>query len=239
MQYKKIIAFGDSFTRGDELANCSTKGTHNPYFVFSTDTWPALLAKKLGIGYDCIALGGRGNQWISWAVQQCPEHYIDCLFIVNWTYFGRFDYVDCKDEWQTMSPNSNKNVSHEYYKTFDNDIWNLNRNIQIMYATLHLLKENSIDYIFTCQDAGVKQTIDTLRSEYVLNNQTTWRKSISSLSKPIVSNITDFEGLTFREWADKHDYPVGPGGHPLEKAHAEAAKYINTNVIEGMTNEHR
>ena len=32
---------------------------------------------------------------------------------------------------------------------------------------------------------------------------------------------------------------IGPTGHPLEEAHAEAAKYININVIEGMTNGHR
>jgi hypothetical protein len=32
---------------------------------------------------------------------------------------------------------------------------------------------------------------------------------------------------------------IGPNGHPLEKAHAEAAKYINIDVIEGMTNGHR
>ena len=68
MPYKKVIAVGDSFTRGDELDDCSTHGTINKDLTHSLNTWPALLAKKSSVEYDAIAIGGRGNQWMSMVV---------------------------------------------------------------------------------------------------------------------------------------------------------------------------
>ena len=49
MPYKKVIAVGDSFTRGDELDDCSTHGRINKDLTHSLSTWPALIAKNLGI----------------------------------------------------------------------------------------------------------------------------------------------------------------------------------------------
>ena len=238
MTYKKVVAFGDSFTRGDELADCPPQLFQGNPFAHSTRTWPALLAHQLGIDYDCRAMGGRGNQYISNQVNRHINSADNYLFIVNWTYFGRFDFLDHDDLWSTICPGY---IEHkfetDYYKIFDNDIWNLNRNLQIIHSVLSLLREYKIDFIFTCHDSTFKATFDNLRT-YKSELQNHWQKSIDVLSKSVVPTITEFEGVTFREWAAKHDYPVGPGGHPLEKAHIEAAKYINTNVIEGKNYGH-
>ena len=238
MPYKKVFAFGDSFTRGDELADCPTQSVDNSW-SHSNQTWPAIIANILGIEYDCRSCGGRGNQWISNQVNRFIDFKNNCLFIVNWTYFGRFDFLDHEDKWSTICPGSaNTRLERDYYKNFDNDIWNLNRNLQIIHSVLCLLKENKIDFIFTCQDSAVKDTIDTLRCKNISSNHNHWQRSISTLSKPVVSNLTEFDNNTFTEWSISNGFKLGPHGHPLEKAHAEAAKYINTNVIEGMTNEH-
>jgi len=86
MLYKGVFAVGDSFTRGDELADCTADVSD-----FSQTTWPALIAKSLNIDYDAVAIGGRGNQWISFVSSTDIKQ--DNVLIVNWTWFERFDYI--------------------------------------------------------------------------------------------------------------------------------------------------
>jgi hypothetical protein len=237
--YKRVVALGDSFTRGDELADCPMQLADTREIAHSNYTWPAIIAKTLGIEYRCVAVGGRGNQWISWALQWAINPNIslhaNSLFIINWTYFGRFDFVNPSDTWKTASPND---MDKSFQRHIDSDIYNLFRNLQIIHSTLCLLEANNINFIFTCQDSTLKQTIDTLRPTYPFCDQNMWRQSVQILSETVVPTINEFDNCTFKEWSINNGYEIGTHGHPLEKAHAEAAKYINTNVIEGMTNEH-
>ena len=55
MLYKKIVAFGDSFTRGDELADCNIVRKNNQRYSLST--WPAILSGLLETDYECFATG--------------------------------------------------------------------------------------------------------------------------------------------------------------------------------------
>ena len=47
-----LIAGGDSFTYGNELADCTLNR-------FSEKTWSGILADQLGMSYDCTAWGGN------------------------------------------------------------------------------------------------------------------------------------------------------------------------------------
>ena len=238
MPYKKIFAVGDSFTRGDELSDCDYSNELYPHEKYSLSTWPSLIAKELDVDYECRATGGRGNTWINWTVNQIIPRSEDCLVIVNWSYFGRFDYLDLEDHWTTITPNHLGQKEKEYYQRFDNDLWNLNRNLQLMYSTFSMLKNSNIDFISTCQDSSFKQTVDTLRSVKAIACQSEWRIALEPLINFVVPEIIEFEGFTFRQWSGKHGYPIGPGGHPLEKAHVEAAKYINMVTTEGKRYGH-
>ena len=235
MSYKRVIAIGDSFTRGNELADCPDQ-LHEYY---SQSTWPATIAKSLNCDYKCYAIGGSGNQWISWQVGARIKQ--DTLCIVNWSWFERFDYVDIEtDLWTTTHPRHEEKLDHYFYRNLDSDIWNLYRNLQQMHSTVSLLKQNNINFIMTCLDPHYSLTWNDLRPP---NSQTKaynryWINSISNLQEQVVPYIVDFEGMSFLEWSKHKQYPIGPNGHPLEKAHAEAAKYINTNVIEGKNYGH-
>jgi len=44
--------------------------------------------------------------------------------------------------------------------------------------------------------------------------------------------------MSFLEWSKHNNYELGPHGHPLEEAHIEAAKYINTIITKESQNEH-
>ena len=241
MPYNRVVAFGDSFTRGDELADCLTNSRIAPHHTHSLSTWPALIAKELGIEYDCLTIGGRGNQWISWQVAAqikqdtlCIE---DTLCILNWSWFERFDYIDIEtNQWAVTHPRHNDKLNHYFYKHVDHEQWNLHRNLQQIHSTISLLKQNNVNFIMTCLDTHYSLTYNDMQS---LGSNTVWTNAILSLQEQVVPHIVDFEDMSFLEWSKHKSFELGPNGHPLEKAHAEAAKYINTNVIEGITNEHR
>tara|TARA_R110002110_G_scaffold294351_3_gene508361 strand:- start:90 stop:812 length:723 start_codon:yes stop_codon:yes gene_type:complete len=240
MPYNRVIAIGDSFTRGDELADCPEyKPDWSSKFKCedtSESTWPALIAKSLNCNYECCAVGGRGNQWISWA---CNAYFTpDTLCIVNWTWFERFDYFDVSvDDWRTTHPRHDEKLDHYFYRNLDSDVWNLHRNLQQIHSTISLLKQNNVNFIMTCLDNSYLNDLKDFRPGKQSN--TVWTNAVSNLQEQVVPHIVDFEGMNFLEWSKHNSFELGPNGHPLEKAHAEAAKYINTNVIKGITNEHR
>jgi len=225
MSYKQVIAIGDSFTRGDELADCLVE--HGPK-IYSKNTWPALIAKSLNANYKCSAVGGKGNHWISWQVAVHIHNYksVDSLFIINWSWLERFDYVDINNnDWLTTHPRHEDKLNHYFYRNLDSDLWNLFRNLQQIHSTISLLKQHNINFIMTC--------IDPLYNTDICNNRSTqwiegWRKAIRILD--ISSNITTFDNMTFLEWSHINDFKCGPNGHPLEDAHSAAAQYIQRTV---------
>ena len=234
MPYNRVIAIGDSFTRGDELADCPPQTEFNN--CSSTLTWPALLAKSLDATYQSYSFGGAGNQWISWQVATRIKQ--DTLYIVNWSWFERFDYVDIEtDLWTTTHPRHEDKLDHYFYRNLDSDIWNLHRNLQQMHSTISLLKQNNVDFIMTCLDTNYIANSNTIRppDSIVFVN---WTNAISNLQEQVVPHIVDFEGMSFLEWSKHNSFELGPNGHPLEKAHIEAAKYINTIITKESQNEH-
>jgi len=231
MPYKRVIAIGDSFTRGDELTGCPGEIPNKP-FQHSQSTWPALIAESLNCDYECYAIGGSGNHWISWQAAATLKQ--DALFIINWSWFERFDYVDVDtetDDWAVTHPRHEGKLDHYFYRNLDSDIWNLHRNLQQMHSTISLLKQNNIDFIMTCLDTHYSLT-------YNVSGYGTWVNAISSLQKQVLPHIVDFEDMSFLEWSKHKGFELGPNGHPLEKAHIEAAKYINTVITKESQNEH-
>jgi len=222
MPYNKVIAFGDSFTRGDELADWNALRQKSP-LRSSQFTWPALIAKSLNCDYKCCAIGGKGNQWISWQVASRIEQ--DTLCIVNWSWFERFDYIDVvTDQWKTTHPRHEDKLNHYFYRNLDSDIWNLHRNLQQIHSTISLLKQNNIDFIMTCLDTQYSLTYNDMRPPEFGN--TNWKPAVSNLQEQVLPHIVDFEGMSFLEWSKHNSFELGPNGHPLEKAHSEAANYI-------------
>ena len=193
--------------------------------TYSQFTWPALIAKSLNCDYKCCAIGGKGNQWISWQV--CFSIKQDILFIVNWSWFERFDYVDVvTDNGKQLIHVMKTNLDHYFYRNLDSDVWNLHRNLQQIHSTISLLKQNNINFIMTCLDPQYSLAYYDLRPPEIKRSR--WTNAILNLQEQILPHIVDFEGMNFLEWSKHNSFELGPNGHPLEKAHAEAAKYINT-----------
>ena len=227
MPYKSVVAVGDSFTRGDELADCPENNPKN----YSNSTWPALLAQSMDTDYRALATGGIGNQCISFKVNAYIRPNI--LFIINWTWFERFDYVDIDTGgWKTTHPRHENKLDHYFYKNIDSDIWNLHKNLQQIHSTIQMLRQHNINFIMTCLDPTYTTRISDIRpEENSFYNPRQWGAAIDRLHEQVVPHILDFEGQTFLEWSHSNNFKCGPGGHPLEDAHAAAADYLLKNKL--------
>lgn len=79
-----LIAGGDSFTWGSELPD--SDGSR-----YSRLSWSALLAKRKGMNYKCVAKAGSGNESMMRRVVDAVSKDRDCFVAVMWTYPIRLD----------------------------------------------------------------------------------------------------------------------------------------------------
>jgi hypothetical protein len=89
----KIIAAGDSFVWGSELAD----SPHGGLFGYSKNTFTALLAKQFSYHYQCVAYPGADNAAIMQQVKNFAQNKSDFV-IVSWSWPSRNNKLISEDE---------------------------------------------------------------------------------------------------------------------------------------------
>lgn len=108
-----LIAGGDSFTWGDELPDCDGSSP-------SKLTWASLLAKDMGLGYNCVARPGTGNKTIARRVIQAVDRNPEVKYVaVMWSYPARYDISLRQDIVQEGKKSQER---YDYMPQFD-DSW--------------------------------------------------------------------------------------------------------------------
>jgi len=225
---KKLIGAGCSFIQGAEL------GDENSKLGYSVDTYPALIAKKLNLSYDCLAYGGASNIGIA---KMILDHDIqDAILMVQWTFESRvglqlnlkvnpmlknginwFDlapgnWLFRKDIWSP--PKYMRNLATSGFEKFQEDFYKYVGNDEtfVLYSDLamksvlhHAQQQNAKVFFFTASDRLIG-----------------------------INRCMAFEGKSFIAFAKKHSCPIGKLSHPLHQAHQLAADYIleNVNIID-------
>jgi len=213
----KLKSFGCSLTYGSDLADCDI-----PEWGASQQTWPALLADYLSYDYECYAYPGIGNlQIMNSVLEQCSLND-PAVFVINWTWLDRFDFLDpATEQWITLRPDGDTKQHLLYYKYFYNQYHTMLINISYIKTTIDILKARNIQFIMTSLDTTLFDHVDPK-----------WQdpKSISLLQKEIKSYMTYFENNTFLNWAKKKGFPISETLHPLEDAHQVAFELIRPNL---------
>jgi hypothetical protein len=202
----KLKSFGCSFTYGSDLSDCDI-----PIWGASQQTWSALLARSLDYGYECYAYPGIGNLQIMNCVLEQSSFDDPAIFVINWTWLDRFDFIDSTTEhWITLRPDGNTAQHKLYYKYFYNQYHTMLTNASYIKTTIDILKSKNIQFIMTAMDTTLFDEVDP-----------GWQdpRSISLLQKKIKPYITWFENDTFLNWSKKNGFPISETLHPLEAAH--------------------
>lgn len=110
-----VVAGGCSFIFGAELQDQKNG-------MYSSNTYPALLAKSNNMGYKCVAKSGNANSAISrMVVNECEQLKNQEIFvIVQWTFTCRYEFMfnyDIKgSQWYSMTPWDNHDDMDEITK---------------------------------------------------------------------------------------------------------------------------
>jgi hypothetical protein len=208
----KLKSFGCSFVYGTDLSDC----VDNP----SKLTWPALLAQHRGLDYQCCAVGGTGNHKIlnALAYELIEPDWADSVYVIQWTWPDRFDYADPGTWlWQTIRPSQNSATAEFYYRHLHSDYLDIISSLQYMYTAQQLLTSRGCEFVMTCLDPRImtEDITGTVHNNAVLE---LYRNQIKN-------NLRWFDGQGFLAWSRNQGFEESESWHPLDRAHAAAAKY--------------
>jgi len=255
-----IVAGGDSFIWGSELADCSDGSNYG----YSRNTFTALLSKNYE--YQCAAYPGNANDSIArMTINACEKNKgKKQAVIVSWTFSGRYEFNIQTTQGQRWEVINSWSVGKQYTNADDidkNTVVDLFRNKadllgigkfaesyfanvgfleywevytslkEIIYLQNYLIV-NKIPYLFTCAD-------NSIFNSYTLKNPDDTIQSIYNqinfdnwyfFPAGIGQNQTETP-RGFYQWAIENKYKVG-STHPLEDAHKDAAELIKEKFNE-------
>jgi hypothetical protein len=211
----KLKSFGCSFIYGSDLSDQFK--TLDPVNDHSRLTWPALIAADLGIAYECHAWPGVGNFKILCNVISEASLSDPSVFVINWTWMDRFDFVDDQEQWQTVLPGQKSQKSDLYYRHFHSHIKDMLTSVMNINTAIAFLEERRIPFVMTYMDYDILQAVDP-----------DWHdpRYLSVLQKKIRPFLIDFESKNFLDWSRDKGFDISDSWHPLEEAHDAAAELM-------------
>jgi len=245
-----LIAGGDSFTFGNELADCTPT-------QFSNSTWSSQLANKLDMSYDCTAWGGDGNSAIARKTMTACNNHIKqentIVVAVMWSFPNRYEFrfnYNTKHRhspWYTITPwthERDKTVILDAFKNFKENIFDhYKKNQQDAQTTgladfsEHFFKDVGDSEYYELY-TSIKEMIflqDWLKQRDIPYIYTFVDLSVFEPNIPVDSylkclydsldmdNVISSQG--FYSWAQAEEYTFG-ATHPLEEAHTAYALKI-------------
>jgi hypothetical protein len=220
----KLKSFGCSFIWGSDLPDAGY-GLKD----YSKLTWPALLAQKFGWGYECHAKPGQGNLFI--AKQILAQLQLDnepAIFVINWTWIDRFDYVsDINDndwksvapaQWEALRPGSTSSEAIHYYKNIHSQYRDKLTSLMQMYVCIQELERRGIPYISCSMDF------------LIYEKKWHYDPSIKLMQDYLQPRSTTFQGSNCLEWSKGKGYPISSNWHLLEAANQACAEYLESKL---------
>jgi len=211
----KIKSFGCSFIYGTELSD-QVDHDHPP-FAYSNLTWPALIAQKLGLKYECRAFPGIGNLKILCDVISQASLDDPAIFLINWTWIDRFDFVNDQEQWSTLRPSEDDDVSNIYYKHLQSQLKDMITSVYAVNTAIDFMREQKINFVMTYMDRTMLEPINP-----------NWHdpKYVSVIQNKIKNFLVDFDEKNFLDWSRDQGFAISENWHPLEQSHQAAADYM-------------
>jgi hypothetical protein len=257
-----IVAGGDSFIFGNELADC-TGGV-----VASRSTWPAILARD-GYTYQCTAAAGVGNSAIARRVMNyCQHNPGEKFVVVQWTFPARYEFqfnfeTGHRDPWYTIGPwdlLDIKEIEDEYHNEDKFTLWLQKKHHD--QAQRSGVYQFAREYLQSIGDSQFWENYTTLKEIVLLQNYLKVNSipyMFACADNCIITNVgndvdtqTLYQQIDFTRWAwfpagTHNGETFGPRGfyqwaleskykmgttHPLEQAHSAAADLMKERFDE-------
>lgn len=200
-----ILAVGDSFTYGDELAD-------------RNDAWPSVLAKKLNCAVDNFGQPAASNDYIVRTTLDKALRYD--LIIIAWTHFARIEFADERGIYDIWPGCQSKNFAHldltyrqqliEYITAHHNDMHQYTKYMNNIILLQAYLNYHNKKY---------------LMMDAFANNA---HRQLTKLYKIEEMQFIGYPSESMMEWT--WGCPKGPNGHFLEQGHKIVANKIYEHI---------
>jgi len=212
---KTLKSFGCSFIYGSDLHDTEW------YLSESEFTWPAVIAKNLNLNYVCYALPGQGNFKIYCDILANSYKNDPSVYVINWTWIDRFDYVDNNERWSTLRPAENSQEQKFYYQYLHSQLCDMISNASYIVSAAEHLKSLNCSYIMTYMDYNLFTAIDP-----------NWQdpRYLEVLQQKLQKILVNFNDQNFLDWSRHHNFLISDARHPLEEAHQAAANYWLSSI---------
>jgi hypothetical protein len=208
---KTLKSFGCSFIYGTELEDVDLDVDS-----YSLSTWPALIAKKLNLNYSCYAKPGQGNFKIYCDILANSYHNDQSIYVINWTWIDRFDYIDSNETWKTLRPANENFKQNFYYRNLHSQLCDMVSNAGYIVSAAEHLTSLNCPYVMTYMDYNLLTHIDP-----------NWHdpRYLEVFQQKLQRILVNFDDKNFLDWSLENNLAVSENWHPLEQAHATAADY--------------
>jgi len=215
-EMKTLKSFGCSFIYGSELP-----GEYYDPCRLSIFSWPSLIAKQLKITHECYALPGVGNFKIYCDILSNSFYNEQSIFLINWTWIDRFDFVNQKEIWNTLRPAEATDLEKFYYRNLHSQLCNMISSASYIVSAAEHLRSLNCPFIMTYMDYSLLKPINP-----------NWHdpRYLEVLQKKLKEILVDFDGKNFLDWSRKNNFAISKLWHPLEAAHQAAAEYWAPSV---------
>ena len=212
----KLKSFGCSFIFGTDL---SDDGSDRDYEGYSHNTWPALLAKKLGYEYACYARPGSGNLRILETILSQSTVDQNNLYVIGWSWIERFDYIGTATPYNplgssTIVPVHDTEKADFYYRNLHSQFRDKLTTLSYIKLAVDTLKQKNIPFIMTYMD------------ELIFDNKWHTTSAVDNIQDYIRPYMNTFQGKNFVKWSKDQNFDISKSLHPLEAAHQAAADLV-------------
>lgn len=138
----------------------------------------------------------------------------DSIYVIQWSWADRLDYIDADQMWQTLRPSLEMPHADYYYRHLHSEFRDRFTSLQSMAATISLLDRFDQPFIMTLLDNSLADAVDAAYFHPAIL-QSYW-----SMIKP---RLHWFEGVDFLSWSRAQGFAESALCHPLEDAHVSAA----------------
>lgn len=220
----RLKSFGCSFIYGSDLKDCP-HGEGRDHPPPSQFTWPALLAARNGLDYECHARPASSNlQILETLLSQTRSDY-DAVYVINWTWIDRFGFLSSEASsglhpwnplgWCSILPSADDAVADMYYRHLHSQFRDKLESLVCVKTAADVLIDKNIRFLMTYTDN--------------LMFETEWHVSpaITCLQNYASIHMQDFEKLSYWDWIKTNDFEITEKWHPLEKAHLAAADLMD------------
>jgi hypothetical protein len=260
-----IVAGGDSMVWGSELADCLHCGpggfSHSTFPAILSNGYDYQCAAFPGNGNDAIARNviiqceknrKKGlDQFVlvMWTFHSRYEFNFEYDNNSSWKSINTWTIGNLYDNVEDLEKNEhvvkfNKSSDEQIIKFAENyfkyiglsGYWQIYSSIKEILYLQNYLKTYNIPYMFTCVDNILLYNFytnhndETMRSIYDQIDMNHW-----ILFPQGTENNETLQPRGFYQWATENKYSIGPVGHPLEKAHIDAAQLIKEKFNEMVT----